>query len=176
MSDLAYLLDPDGEVVRVITAEDFLRAGGLTDLRGSDLAALAEFTSNAGHFASVLKEAEGIVSDELVRRLDRAGKWTRHEGPYVIKSQSPTAGTSKYDNERLAAALARLVESDVIDQDAATAAIEWVHPPAPEPHWKQNANGIKALLKLGGAVADAVLSAQIPTEPPRRTAKVTRER
>jgi hypothetical protein len=106
--------------------------------------------------------------------MDRVGKWTLREGGLTIKSSSPAAGTEKYDDERLADALAALVEDDVIDAEAARAAIEWVEPPPPEPYWKQKPAGIRALLKLGGKVAEAVLSAAVAVEPPRRSAKVSR--
>jgi hypothetical protein len=65
------------------------------------------FVLDADHLTSLAKEAKGIVSDELVRRMDRVGKWTLHEGGLTIKSSSPAAGTEKYDDERLADALAR---------------------------------------------------------------------
>lgn len=174
MSDLPQVLSPDGEIVQVITADDFLRAGGIIDVRAADVVDLAGFTSNADHFAGVLKEAKGIASDELVRRMDRAGKWTRHEGGFTIKTSSPAAGTEKYDSEKLVDALDALVKADLIDREAADAAVTWVHPPRPEPYLRQSAAGIRALLKLGGAVAEAVLSAAVPADPPKRAAKVTR--
>src|SRR4051812_17352596 len=111
MSDtLPAVLSRDGEIVRLITAEHLLHAAGIVDVRGTDLAALAEFTLDADHLTGLAKEAKAVVSDELVRRMDRQGRWTLHHGDLTIRSSSPAAGTERYDDEQLAAALARLVE------------------------------------------------------------------
>jgi hypothetical protein len=174
MTALPMLVTAEGEVVQALTAENLLHAAGITDPRAADTDQLAVFMLDADHLAGLAKEAKGLVSDELVRRMDRVGKWTLREGGLTIKSSSPAAGTEKYDDERLADALAALVEEDVIDAEAARAAIEWVEPPPPEPYWKQKPAGIRALLKLGGKVAEAVLSAAVAVEPPRRSAKVSR--
>jgi hypothetical protein len=174
MTALPMLVTQDGQVVEALTAENLLHAQGITDLRAADIATLAVFIDGAKHFASIVREAEGMVSDELVYRMDRLGKWTIHEGDLTLKSSSPAAGTERYDDERLADALATLVEDDVIDAEAARAAIEWVVPPPPEPYWRQKPAGVKALLRLGGRVAEAVLSASVPTTPPRRSVKVSR--
>jgi hypothetical protein len=168
---LPRLLDADGEIVRVITASDFLRAAGILDPEVAEPGDLAEFMVDADHFASVLREAKTIVSDELVRRLDKSGKWTRHEGEYTIKAASPAAGTEAYDTDRLQAALTELLARDVIDLDAAVAALEEVRP---EPFLRQRQAGIKALLKVPGA-RDAIMACRVEVEPPKRTVKVTRK-
>jgi hypothetical protein len=174
MTALPMLVTAEGEIVQALTAENLLHAAGITDPRTADTDRLAVFMLDADHLASLAREAKEIVSDELIGRMDKRGKWTIHEGGLTIKSSSPAAGTEKYDDERLADALATLVEDDVIDAEAARAAIEWVEPPPPDPYWKQKPAGIKALLKLGGKVAEAVLSAAVAVEPPRRSAKVSR--
>lgn len=171
---LPTLLSTHGEPVELVTAGHLLHAAGIENVQDADLEQLAAFTLDADHLAGLSREAKTIVSDELVQRMDKRGKWTVREGDYTLKSSSPTAGTEKYDNETLAASLARLVEEDLIDQEAAEAAIEWVQPPPPAPYWRQKAAGIKALLKLGPRVAEAVLSARVEVEPPRRVAKVSR--
>lgn len=170
---LPRLLDPQGEVIRVVTAEDLLVAAGIHDVKGADDTELAAFDDGAKHLASIAKEAREDVGAELIRRMDRSGKWTRHVGEFTVTAPSPDAGTLKYESEALRAALVALVP-DVIDMDAVDAAVRLVCPPAPEPYLKQNANGIKALLKLGPAVRAAVEGAQVPVDPPKRTAKVTR--
>jgi hypothetical protein len=175
MTALPMLVNPNtGDVVQALTAENLLHAAGITDPRTATIADLAAFVPDADHLTSLAREAKGIVSDELVRRMDRVGKWTIHEGDLTIKSSSPAAGTERYDDERLAEALEALVQEDLIDGHAAFAAIERVYPPTPEPCWRQKPAGIKALLKLGGRVTEAVLSAMVPVEPPRRSVKVTR--
>jgi hypothetical protein len=174
MTALPMLVSAEGEIVKALTAENLLFAHGITDPRIAETDALAAFVDHADHMASLTKEAREIVGEEIVRRMDRAGKWTIHEGDLTIRSSSPAAGTEKYDDGKLADALATLVEDDVIDAEAARAAIEWVVPPPPEPYWRQKPAGVKSLLKLGGRVAEAVLSAMVPVEPPRRSVKVSR--
>jgi hypothetical protein len=172
---LPAMVSPAGEVVRLITAEHLLQAGGIVDPREAETLELAEFTDNAAHLAAITREAKTVVSDELVRRLDRGGKWTRHEEGFKITSPSPAAGSVSFDTEKLRAALADLLDADLIDEEAATAALEHVHPPPPAPYWKQKAAGIGALLKLGGDVAAAIEGCKVDVEPPKRTAKVTRK-
>jgi hypothetical protein len=174
MTALPMLVTAEGEIIKALTAENLLHAAGITDPRAAELDALAVFMLDADHLASLAEEAKGIASDELIRRMDKRGSWTIHDGGLTIKSSSPAAGTERYDDERLADALQALVEDDVIDAEAARAAIEWVEPPPPEPYWRQKPAGIKSLIKLGGRVAEAVQSARVPVDPPRRSAKVTR--
>jgi hypothetical protein len=152
MTALPSLVSAEGEVVKALTAENLLHAAGITDPRIADLAALAAFVDalTADHLTSLAREAKGIVSDEIVHRMDKRGSWTLHTGDLTLKSSSPAAGTEKYDDERLADALATLVEDDVIDAEAARAAIEWVVPPPPEPYWRQKPAGVKALSSSAG--------------------------
>lgn len=176
MSSLTRLVSPGGEVVQAITARDLIEAAGITDIREADDEQLAAFTDNAKHLTSLAREAAGIVSDELVQRMDRKGRWTLHLGEFTARSSSPTAGTTAYDSDALAVALDELCDEGLIDREGAEAALEWVVPSPPEPYWKQKAAGISALLKLGGRVAEAIEGARVPVEPPKRTVKVTRKR
>ncbi len=168
----AMLNESSGEVVRLVTAEHLLQAAGLTDLTAAELEQLAAFTENAEHLAAIAREAKGTVSDELLRRMDRKGRWTVREGEFEVKAPSPQAGTVVYDSEKLLNALIRLAGTSVIDRDALEAAVEMVYP---APYLKQHQAGINALLKLGGAVAAAVEACRVETEPPRRTARVKRK-
>jgi hypothetical protein len=146
-ASLPMLVTTEGQVVEALTAENLLHAAGITDPTTADTEALAVFGLDADHLVSLAEEAKGIVSDELIGRMDKRGKWTIHEGGLTIKSSSPAAGTEKYDDERLADALQALVEEDVIDAEAARAAIEWVEPPPPDPYWRQ-----KPAVKVTGRV------------------------
>ncbi len=170
----AMVNESSGEVVRLITAEHLLRAAGLTDLTDAELEQLAAFTENAEHLAAIAREAKGMVSDELLHRMDRKGRWTVRDGDFEIKAHpgSPQAGTVVYDSEKLWSALVVLAGSQVIDWDAQEAAVGMVYP---EPYLKQKQAGISALLKLGGEVAAAVEACRVETEPPRRTARVKRK-
>lgn len=174
MSELLRVVSPQGEVLAAFTAEHLLVAAGIEDVRGADDETLALFDDGARHLAGIAKEARETVGDELIRRLDRSGKWTRHVGEFTVKAPSPEAGTVKYDDEVLASALRVLVDNDLIDREAMDSAIEWVEPPAPAPFWRQKPGGIKALLKLGPAVRAAVESARVEVEPPARRVLVKR--
>ena len=101
-SNVPTMIDGNGEVIRVLTAHDLLRAAGI-DLEAAD----------------------------LVRRLDRRGSWTYRENGLEVKSSSPEAGTVAYDSTRLFVALADLVDAAKIDREAADNALEWVTPTAP---------------------------------------------
>lgn len=144
MSDtLPQIIGPGGEVVRLISAEHLLEAAGLTDLREAEVLELAVFTDNADHLAAIAREAKGTVSDELVTRLDKRGKWTVHEDGFTIKSSSPQAGTVAYDTDQLRAALDVLIAADEIDREGADAALE------PKPGTVQvNADDIAVLRAL----------------------------
>ncbi len=169
---LPAMVSEHGEVVRLVTAEHLLEAAGLTDLTQAEIEALAAFTENAEHLTAIAREAKGTVSEELIRRLDRASKWTAHVDGFEIKAPSPQAGAVTYDTALLREALDALVEQDLIDPDAATAAVELV---TPEPFFKQKQAGVNALLKRGGDVAAAVEACRVETDPPKRTAKVKRK-
>jgi hypothetical protein len=173
MTALPSLVSAEGEIVKALTAENLLHAAGI-DPRTADMEALAECVLNAKHFASIAREAEWILADEMVHRMDRCGRWTWRAGDLTIKSSSPAAGTEVYDSQRLSDALAPLVGDGTIDREAMIAAVEWVEPPPPPPFWRQKPAGIKALLKLGPRVVEAIQSARVPTTPPRRSVKVSR--
>jgi hypothetical protein len=102
--------------------------GELLTVRAADTEALAAWRVHADEARDSLAESEAIVSDELVRRLDREGKWTLRVGDptvrqYEITAPSPTAGTDVYDERLLADALQRLVADDVISGEAASRAM-----------------------------------------------------
>lgn len=97
-------------------------------------------TATDEQIVAAVESAERIVTDlrslretaavELTRRLDKSGSWTRRvevDGiVYEIKASSPTAGTESYPADELAPVLLALIEDDVIDGDAASAALEYV--------------------------------------------------
>lgn len=171
---LPAMLSEHGEPVRLVAAEHLLHAAGLEDPTTAEVEQLAQFADNADHLVAIAREAKGTVSEELIRRLDRRGRWTLHEAGWTITAPSPEAGTVRYDNEQLAATVERLVQQDLIDPEAGLAAIEWFQPPPPAPYWKQKPAGIKALLKRGGEIAEAIDACRVPAEPPKRAAKIKR--
>lgn len=171
MTSLPTMVSPAGEVIQLVSAEHLLQVAGITDLRVADTDQLASFTDDTDHLAAIAREAKGMVSEELVRRLDRRGKWTLHAAGFTITAPSPAAGTVAYDTGLLASALEALLKEDLIDREAADAALEEV---TPDPYLKQKPGGIKALLKMGGRVADAIVACGVAGDPPRRTARVKR--
>ena len=169
---LPQVLTHDGEVIQVLTAQDFLRSQGIDDLATADIETLAALPEQADHLISVLREAKGQICDQLVVVLDRRAKGTVRVEGFKITVPSAEAGTHAYEPELLAAALGRLVESGVIDQEAVDDAIEMV---SPQPYQKPKIVGVKRLLRLGGDVQAAIEQARIEKPPPRRTATVKRE-
>ncbi len=113
-----------GEIASVVDARRLLAAAGLVDLTRPDIAPLATFTTNAHILRQVLDEAVGFVSDELVVRLTRKGKYTYRDDRFEIKTTGPLAGTVGYDSELMQAALRKLVDAEVIDEDGARGALE----------------------------------------------------
>lgn len=113
-----------GELVQMVSAERLLAAAGVHDPLTADTVDLAQFDENARELKRIADEARGITSNELVRRLDRDGKWTLRTGSYEIRSASPEAGTTAYDTEKLRAALTSLVLNDVISVEGSEAALE----------------------------------------------------
>lgn len=67
---------------------------------------------------------------ELLRRLDKSGSWTKRVGDpegdvqYEIKAPSPSAGTITFDVDTVREGLRGLVARDVVDAEAAGAALE----------------------------------------------------
>lgn len=124
----------DGELVPAVDAGSLLAAAGIQSVRDAEIIDLAEFTDKADELRRITDEAKGAVSDEMVRRLDMAGRWTTYIGPYTIKSSSPTAGTVAYDVEKLRGVLADLVAGGVISAAGANGAVECVQPTAAVPY------------------------------------------
>lgn len=115
-----------GETVRVINADDLLRAASL-ELHVAEKEDLALFMDNCRHLEAVGKEAREIAGAEVVRRLDRDGSWTWRGGGFELTSASPAAGTTAYDTDDLLAALEQLVADDVISTVAKDKALEPQH-------------------------------------------------
>lgn len=118
----------EGEVVEAVDASTLLYAAGVARVGDAATVELAQVTEKLTELRALAGEATGIASDELVRRMDRDGKWTVHEDGYTIKSASPAAGTVSYDLDKLRAALADLVAAGVVSAAGANAAVETVQP------------------------------------------------
>lgn len=105
-------------------------AGELLDVREAETDKLAEAVTQVANRRDELSDLETVLADELLRRLDRRGKWTLRVGDpegevqYEIKAPSPDAGTKAYDPHALEKVLRALVARDTIDEEGATAALK----------------------------------------------------
>jgi hypothetical protein len=101
--------------------------GELIDPKQAETARLAAFVTDLGTIRQELSAAEGIVSDELVARMDREAMYTLHvedgEQRWEIKSQSPAAGATVYPEDMLQTELDALVDANVITDGAAARAL-----------------------------------------------------
>lgn len=102
--------------------------GEIVALKDASVEALAAYMTELRLVREQQAEAESQISDELCRRLDRSACWTQHvQGPngevWEIKAPSPTAGTEAYPPERLEEELRALVETGVINEEAANSAL-----------------------------------------------------
>lgn len=123
MSALALVNHFSGEIVPAVDAKALLAAANIEDLDLASMGELAAFADNTRELQSIAAEARNIVSDELVRRLDKDGRWTWREAGYEVKSASPEAGTTKYHTGLLREALSQLVADGVISPDGAAQAV-----------------------------------------------------
>lgn len=124
MSGLMVINRESGEAIAAVDANALLAAAGIDDLQAAETVELAQFADNTRQLQSVASEARGVVSDELVRRLDRAGSWTWRENGWEVKSASPEAGTTRYHTGLLRDALAQLVADGVISPEGARSAVD----------------------------------------------------
>jgi hypothetical protein len=126
MPDLALINRASGEILDAVTARALLAAAGIDDPRDAATVELAAFVDNARGLRSITDEARGVVSDELLRRMDLDGCWTWRDGGYEVKAPSPEAGTTAYHTGLLREALQRLVAECVISPQASSSAVERV--------------------------------------------------
>jgi hypothetical protein len=96
------------------------RTGELLDVREAETEQLAAFDVNAQELRAEIADAQAIVSDELVRRLDRDLLWTQRFGDpksgaqFEVKTASPAAGTDVYNPVILWAELVKLIARNTI--------------------------------------------------------------
>jgi hypothetical protein len=135
---------------------------------------IAEAVDALGALQSQIREAQALASNELLDRMDKRGKWTANVGPFTLKSQSPTSGTTDYDAEPLRADLLKLVDAGVLAYEAVNDAVELVDPPKPDPYLKKKPAGIAALLKLAPRVVEVVERHRVEKPAPARKVTVKR--
>lgn len=126
------VVDPEPQVEAQTRAVSTVhpRTGEVVNLRDASLEQLAEAAGDAIDLESRLKEFQGDLSEELLARLDKSGVWTqRVKSPdnryeWEITSASPDAGSVGYDAVQLDIALRTLMAKEVINDQAASAALK----------------------------------------------------
>jgi hypothetical protein len=98
--------------------------GEVLSVRDASIEQLAEFTTHCQQVKQEIGDAERVVSDELLDRLDKSASWTQRAGLYELKAPSPTAGTETYPPDMLRDVLARLVDAGTISEEAAKNALQ----------------------------------------------------
>lgn len=176
--------------------------GEVLEVNAAETDQLVGFVVNLDELRAGLAEAEQIVLDEMLERLDRSGNWTHRVATangrhYEIKAPSPEAGTTGYDPLVLERELDDLVDAREIDRRAAEAALErtvtityrlpWgtsyedlladlrtlpIPGEASALERKPRPAGINALVKIGGKAKRAAARARVRTPAPKRKPKV----
>jgi len=162
------------EIAPVMSGEVLDRSSGeLIDLREASTDRLARFLDEAAELVSLVNEAKAQVDREVLRRMDAEATWTARAGAFELRAPSPEAGMTYYDEQALEEVLDGLVERGLVSEPAAAAALEV----ETKVERKPRQGGIKALLRIGGEVAEAVAACERRREePPRRSVRVRRRR
>lgn len=136
-SDGPCLANAQGQVVPLHEASEDLIASVLDSIKDAE---------------SQLREAKSLIGQEVLGRMDRSASWTLHvAGGLKMTAPSP-APVQTWDAEGLRRDLLGLVEAGAISQEACDGAVSEVV----TYDLKAHAGGIKALVKLGGVVAQTV--------------------
>jgi hypothetical protein len=118
---------------------------------------LARWLTEARELDEAMRTEKRRVVAELLDRMDRDASYTIRVGSLELKGDGPEPPTV-YDGESLRHALQAYVDAEVISPEALDRAVEVV------PTYKPRANGLKALLRQGGALAQTVLAHAQPKE------------
>jgi hypothetical protein len=103
--------------------------GELLAVRDANTETLAAFMVHQQQLRGELADAEAIVNNALLERLDRGAVWTVRVGDpttlqYELSAPSPTAGTDSYPPDALETELRALVERGTITPHAAGKALK----------------------------------------------------
>lgn len=136
------------------------QTGEIIDLHSAASDQIAQWIESVREWEANAREAKQLAAAELHDRMDRSASWTLHAGEYTIVGESPNR--VEYEVGTLRGVLGHLVEDGLITAEAADAAVK------AEVTYKPAKRGINALMKLGGAVADAIRACERPVDRPRR--------
>lgn len=141
----APILNPaTGEVLDLATEPSDVLARALVEVREAEVN---------------LRAFVGHVKAEVLARMDAEGTWTVRAGGYKLTGDGP--GRTEFDAPALWLALQALVEDGTITDGARDRAVSVAQT------FTAHANGVKALRKLGGPVAEAIAAHERPVERPR---------
>lgn len=122
--------------------------GEVLDL-GAPTEQLARWLVEARELDEAMRSEKRRVVAELLSRMDREARYTLRIGDLELKGDGPEPPT-EYDAQELREALTEFVDGDVISQEALDRAVE------PVVTFKPRANGLKALLRQGGELAETI--------------------
>ena len=104
------------------------KTGEMLEVATAPTETLAAFILNAKEVHEEIRDAEAIVNEELIARMDRDASWTARVNDgrteYELSTTSPDAGTTAYVPEDLERELRPLVERGTVSADAAGAALK----------------------------------------------------
>lgn len=139
------------------------KTGELLDLKDAPTDALAEWLAAVRDIESEYREAKGVVTRELLERMDREARWTvplSNGWKLVGDSPAPTEGFD--DIPMLLNDLRELAEEGVVSREAVEAAFPRVIT------FKADRSAVGRLRKLGGRVAEVIAAHAVRQERDRR--------
>lgn len=135
--------------------------GELVPLHEATDAHIAAVRDHLKDLRSRIEEANRVIDQELLGRMDQDRCWTIHAGGLTLTAPSP-APAFEWDAPGLYSDLEAMVADGELSERAFVAAVEEVV------GYKVKHAGVQALLKGGGPVAEIVLAHRTEVEKPRR--------
>ncbi len=116
------VMSPHGELVEAVTADRLLAAFGIPDLAEADTPSLVTARDGLSLLRSIAGEADEAVNGALVDACDRRLAWGTSaielgDGS-KLSTDPPTAGTERFDDDKLDSLLADLAAEGVITDAA----------------------------------------------------------
>ena len=150
-----------------------LRTGEPIAVRDATTETLAGYMHEAAERHRMIGEAERIVSDELLERLDRDLQWTQTVGSgaeghqFELRAASPSAGTTEYLSEALAHELDGLVRAGIISEAGAEKACRRRLELTLEVPWKADLPAMIAQLKRAVLIQVAGFDVRVVSAEPQ---------
>lgn len=151
-----------------------LRTGEVIAVRAADIEELAAYMDTASQIHRDIGEAERVVNDELLRRLDADLTWTQTVGTgaagyqFELKANSPSAGTTDYPPDELEQELTGLVKHGIISEAGAEKALRRRLKLTIEVPWKADLGAIVTQLKRATSIQIAGFDVTVKECEPER--------